>query len=175
MASPSMKGRLHGSESGSSGAATPTSPPADKPFACSKEGCGIFFSSIQALAAHKRTHAAESAVVSRHAADAAAVEARAAPSPRAAAAFRCKERGCSHVAASASALATHGRTHAVAQGKPFYCTHEGCTYAAASSDKITRHVRTHTGERPYKCEVRGCGYAAARSDKLSQHMRTHAK
>jgi hypothetical protein len=150
----------------------PPKPPPDKPFGCSKEGCGFFFSSIQALAAHIRTHAAESAVISRHVADSAAAEARAAPAPRQ---LRCKERGCSFVTASTSTLAAHMRTHASAAGKPFTCTHEGCTYAAASSDKITRHARTHTGERPYKCEVKGCSYAAARSDKLSQHMRTHAK
>jgi hypothetical protein len=118
---------------------------AERPFACTVEGCGKAFTAKGNRAAHAKAHNS----VER--------------------AFKCDYDGCGKSFYIVGNLNAHKRTHSGV--RPFICTFEGCGKAFTVSSHLTVHRRSHSGERPYTCTFEGCKRAYVSSGGLAQHRK----
>ncbi|XP_064093088.1 longitudinals lacking protein, isoforms H/M/V-like isoform X46 [Macrobrachium nipponense] len=83
--------------------------------------------------------------------------------------FRHRCPHCSYLAASASNLACHIRTHT--GEKPFEC--DKCAYRSAYKENLMRHYRTHTGEKPFACPY--CPFRSSQKGSLQGHVLSRHK
>ncbi|GJN88317.1 hypothetical protein Rhopal_001282-T1 [Rhodotorula paludigena] len=116
---------------------------ADRPFACTHEGCPKAFARKSDLVRHERIHNNERP-------------------------WKCEWQGCRRDFIQRSALVVHMRTHT--GERPHRCTWTNCRQAFSDSSSLARHRRIHTGKRPYECLVRGCGKTFCRKTTLTKHI-----
>ncbi|KAG5878394.1 hypothetical protein JTB14_022674 [Gonioctena quinquepunctata] len=127
---------------------------------CCWKSCGIFYSSLDQLAAHiSQVHSASGL----------------------GGLFYCGWEGCSRNNKSFNArykMLVHGgkpeNPHQIAQRREtLRCTVPGCNKAYSNSSDRFKHTRTHQVEKPYQCKVPGCPKRYTDPSSLRKHTKTY--